>query len=116
MTLQRRRGRSVVFHTVQEAVDRRGNAVQAPTGPSVTLRAWVVPERGSRAELPGQQQVKIIKLGTTDDVAGISLWSRAEWDGHWWDVVVPPESHYGSRHVRHWTITLRWRPDSDGGI
>ena len=116
MTVQRRRGRQALIYPVEEIADRRGNRTQVPVEPPLTIRAWAIPERGARAELPGQQQVNIIKIGTKTALAGVNLWSRVQWDGHWWDVVVPPQEHWGTRHTRHWSITLRWRPDSDGGV
>lgn len=114
--MQRRRGRTALVYPVEEIEDRRGNRTQVPVEPALSIRAWAIPERGARAELPGQQQVKVIKIGTRHNLADVNLWSRVQWAGDWWDVVVPPEEHWGTRQTRHWSITLRWRPDSDGGI
>lgn len=116
MSMQRRRGRIAKIHQVETVTDKRGNTVETPTADFLSIRAWAIPQRGARAELPGQQQVKIIEIGTEHDLSRVTLWSRVEWAGEWWDVVVPPQEHWGTRHVRHWSITLRWRPDAGGGL
>ncbi len=116
MTIQRRRGRTAQIYSVEEITDRRGNRTQVPGGTPTTVTAWAIPDRGARAELPGQQQVRIVKLGTRHDISGVNIWSRVRWDGEWWDIVEPPAEHWGTRHVRHWSLQLRWRPDSNGGM
>lgn len=95
-----------------ETVDRRGNSTIAITedGPH-QVRIWVIPQRSSRAEVPGQQDINIVRIGCSPDLEDVNLWSRVDWRGTSWDVVTPPEYHHGqARHTRHWSIDLRERP------
>ena len=109
MSLQRRRGKPIVFYWPTEVVDRRGNKVKRPLGESVVRRAVRSFERSNRAELPGQQGIEqynmIVDLHTT-----APLWTVAFWDDAWWDVAAPPAKRDG-RRVDHLTVTIRRRPD-----
>lgn len=113
--LQRRRGVEVVVHPSVETEDRRGNRTVRPLGDPVTVKAWLIPDRSAKAEVPGQQDIEVYLLGTKDDIGNVDIWSRVEWNGKWWDLASPPALHMGTRHSRHWTFTLRKRPD-DGGL
>lgn len=89
-----------------------GNIVKYTDDDSVhEIRAVVKPERSSRAEVPGQQVVNVVSITTESDLSDVELWSRVELRGKEWDPVSPPQLYYGAtRHVRHWSITLRERP------
>jgi hypothetical protein len=91
--------------------DRRGNDVEiaVPTDPH-EVRVWVIPQRSARAEVPGQQQINVIRIGVDAGLADVSLWSRVEMLGTVWDVVTPPAYHHGTRRTRHWSLDLRERP------
>ena len=93
--------------------DFYGDAVEvADDGPYTTL-ASVAPERSTRAEVPGQQEVDVINVRVALDL-DVTLWSKAYFDGRYWDLEAPPAKHYGSRHVQHQTLKLRLRTVDDG--
>ncbi len=112
MTAQRKRGRPIRFWQMRETVDRRGNKVlRADPDSVIEATAWGIPQRSSVAEMPGQQQINVIRVGTKAHLEGVGSWSIAEWDGAVWDVAAPPAYHHGAgRHVRHWSIDLREKP------
>lgn len=91
--------------------DRRGNITKAatPVGP-IPVKGWVIPQRSSRAEVPGQQIINVIRIGVDANLPDVELWSRVVYNGKEWDVVTPPEYHAGTRTTRHWSIDLRERP------
>lgn len=114
VTWQRRRGHKVTIYPTISQVDNRGTPIKSPDLDSpIETRAWVVPDRSSAAEVPGQQEIDVIRLGIEPrielDEAEIDRYSRVEWDGDDWDVTTPPAKRYGTRHVAHQTITLRRR-------
>ena len=113
---RRRRGFIVEFYPSIETTDRRGNKTVGPDPNAVPIevRAWVVPDRSSKAEVPGQQQINVYTLGTHADLPGVDMFSRVHWNSAWWDIVSPPAHHEGDRHTRHWTLTIRERPDEGG--
>ncbi|MEU5427619.1 phage head-tail adapter protein [Streptomyces olivoreticuli] len=111
MTLQRRRGQKARIWKTTTAVDSRGNEVVITDGSGpheVTVAA--VPQRSARAEVPGQQQVNVVRLLVDPRLEGVSLWSRVEFQGRQWDIVSPPAYHHGDRRTRHWSIDIRERP------
>lgn len=122
MTIQRRRtGQDIkVWGRTLEA-DRRGNRQLVPTkDPVFEGRAWVIPDRSQRAEVVGQQEILVMRLGIKDipelDNETTGLWTYIEWNGAIWDITQPPLYHHGvSRHTRHWTIFIRKRPEVKGG-
>lgn len=108
---RKRRGFNVSIRTSAITTDRRGNRTVLPNGPVLTVRAWLIPDRSSRAEVPGQQQINVYRMGTQADLSGVDMFSRVSWNGSDWDIVSPPAHHEGDRHTRHWTFTIRERPD-----
>lgn len=112
MTLQRRhRGQPVTFYPSKVITDARGNdqrVVDLDNGQVTTAAA--IPQRSSRAEVPGQQSINVVRLITTHELVGIDLWSRVSYNGTEWDVVTPPSYHHGTRQTRHWSIDIRERP------
>lgn len=111
MTQQRRHGQTIVLYRSKMITDDRGNHIQiVDMDNSYTTRGWVIPQRSSRAELPGQQDLNVRRIGVPADFPGVDSWSRVLWDGATWDVVAPPARHHGERHVRHWSIDIRRRP------
>lgn len=111
MTIQRRRGQYARVWRTTVTTDNRGNrvigAVEELKHP---VRAAFIPQRSSRAEVPGQQQINVTRMIVSADLPDVNLWSRIEWNGSLWDVVAPPQLHHGTRHVRHWSIDIRERP------
>lgn len=112
MTQQRKHGQPALLYRSKSILDSRGNRVQIVdmTQPPHDLKVWVIPGRSMRAEMAGQQDIDVIRIGTTANLAGVDSWSRLLWNDTWYDVVMPPAYHHGTRHVRHWTIDLRKRP------
>lgn len=112
MTLQRRRGLEIEYWLSKTTTDRRGNTVKladTEVGP-FTTRGWVIPQRSSKAEVPGQQEINVIRIGISADLTGVTLWSRVRYDGKDWDVAAPPEYRHGTRTTRHQSVDLRQRP------
>lgn len=108
---QRRRGVTAkVWKTVLHT-DSRGNKVLVadPNGP-VEVRCALIPQRSSKAEVPGQQQINITRMIVDADLPDVTLWSRVEVLGTQWDIVTPPAYHHGTRKTRHWSIDIRERP------
>lgn len=112
MSRQRRHGQTVKLWPTHKVADRRGNetiAADHSVEPFVVTAA-VIPQRSSRAEVPGQQVIDIIRLIMTAELPDITLWSLVEYQGDFWDVMSPPAYHHGSRQVRHWSLDVRRRP------
>lgn len=113
---QRRRGLWADIYGTIATTDIAGDrVVRVATEPTHRVRAVAIPDRSSRAEVPGQQQIDVVRLITSHSLEGVNVFSRVFWDNDWWDVVAPPSFHYGTRHVRHWSFLIRRRPDIDGG-
>lgn len=111
MSMQRRRGQTAQVWRTEVVTDRRGNIThQAESTDPIEVRAAFIPARGSRAEVPGQQIINVLKMIVAADLPGVELWSRVEYNGKQWDVVTPPELHMGTRRTRHWTLEIRERP------
>ena len=118
--MQRRRGEPVTIALAIDRVDLRGNVVRMPTktSPRVKARAWQYSDRSSKAEVPGQMDIDVIRLGVESRDPNFELmdiFARIQWQGHWWDLVAPPTHQTGVRQTRHKTLTARRRPD-DGGF
>lgn len=113
MTYQRRQnGMPATFYPVMRVTDNRGNerVVHDPDNP-VSTEVWIFPQRSAKAEVTGQQQVNVVRLGFRYELAGIELGSRVEFMGRMWDVAAPPSYHHGAkRHTRHWSVDIRERP------
>lgn len=112
MSIQRKRnGLTCTFEKVVKTKDRRGNYVKRSSPETYTTTCAFIPERGSRAEVPGQQIIDVASLIVQADMPDVETWSRVYVRGGWWDIVTPPQYHHGTRHVRHWTMEVRRRPD-----
>jgi len=114
--MQRDRGELAYIYPVIKTTDSRQNIIEAATSAFLTVRGAFSPDRSARAEVSGQQQVNVFKMVTSSDLSGVSLWSLVKWRNSWWDIISPPAWHIGDRHTRHWSITIRWRPDSGGNL
>ena len=112
MSVQRRRGETAKVWPTKKTVDGRGHEVYVVdmTAAPHVVRAAFIPQRGARAEVPGQQQINIVRILVAPDLKDVDLWGRVEWRGKLWDIVTPPSLHIGTRHTRHWSIDLRERP------
>lgn len=111
MSVQRRRGQPVVLYRSKVIQDSRGNDVVTVDreDPHLTTAA-AIPQRSSKAEVPGQQMIDVVRLIVKDELDGVTLWSRVEYRGEEWDLVTPPSYHHGTRQTRHWSIDIRRRP------
>lgn len=112
--MQRRRGEEILVFRSGVRTDNRGNETIGPIPANPhKVRVSVQPLRGSRAEVPGQQEINIYTIQAPPDLQGVDLWSQIERsDGSRWDVVAPPVLRTGTRHTRHWTMDIRHRPDN----
>lgn len=111
MSLQRKRGQPVTLWPTVRTVDGRGNEVMAPDYDSpIHTRAAVIPQRSSRAEVPGQVVVDVYRLILPPKLEGIGLWSTVEWRGIRWDVAAPPAYRHGTRGTRHLSMDIRALP------
>lgn len=111
MSHQRRRGQYATIWKTIATIDRRGNEViTVDEANPYLIRVWAIPQRSARAEVPGQQQINVVRIGV-DPLEDVTLWSRVEWQGEMWDVAAPAAYHHGiNRHTRHFSIDLRKRP------
>lgn len=111
MSVQRRRGVKARIWKSKLVTDRRGNelVVADADGPHDVTVAQI-PQRSARAEVPGQQQINVVRLLVDAHLEGVELWSRVEFGGKTWDIVTPPAYHHGTRKTRHWSIDVRERP------
>lgn len=114
MSYQRRHGETARVWRTIITTDRRNNTTKrADPGDPIEVRATFIPQRSSRAEVPGQQIINVIRMIVDPDLPDVELWSRVEYKGHVWDIVTPPAYHHGiARHTRHWSIDLRLRPSA----
>lgn len=111
MSYQRKRGIPAVLYPVVKRVDDRGNDhLVADRANPMSVKVWTFPQRSAKAEVPGQQQIDVTRIGTSHNLAGIELWSQLTFMGEEWDMVTPPSYHHGTRQVRHWSIDIRKRP------
>ena len=118
-SFQRKRGgQTVTIYRARPSVDRRGNEnyMAVPDLPHVGVKCSQNPDRSTRAEVPGQQEIDVITLRIPPDLAEVNIWSQVLWGERWYDVIAPPAEHLGPRHTRHWTLTLRRRPDGGGVV
>lgn len=104
----------MAVYPTKTVTDFRGQSADVPDMDNpVEVRGWVIPDRSSRAEVPGQQEINVIRIGVPfplpEGIPPVDLWSRVEWDGQQWDVAAPPDRRFGTRQVRHQTIALRRR-------
>ncbi|MGL5825556.1 MAG: hypothetical protein ACRCYU_12210 [Nocardioides sp.] len=74
------------------------------------VRAAFIPQRSSKAEVPGQQVINVTRMIVDPHIQDVDLWSRVEWEGKSWDIASPPAYHHGPRRSRHWSIDIRQRP------
>lgn len=119
MTFQRKRGQVVKIWPIVVQTDDRGNKHRTIdlTAEPITGKAWIFAQRSARAEVPGQQQINVVRIGIDAALDGVDLdpvaelFGRVEFMGKVWDIVAPPAYHYGSdRHTRHWSADIRERP------
>lgn len=113
MTYQRRHGDPAIAYSSHVEVDARGNKVSiVDMDQPHSVTAVFVPQRSSRAELPGQMDLEVSRMLVDANIPGVDAWSRVLWRGAYWDVVTPPALHGSKamRQSRHWSIDLRRRP------
>lgn len=100
----------MTMYPTKVATDMRGNKrKEADLENGIEIRGAFIPERGSRAEVPGQQQIDVGTIIIDADFANVDVFSRVEFRGYQWDIVTPPQWHNGTRRVRHWSMEVRRR-------
>ena len=110
-TVQRRRGQPALVYRSKTTIDARGNRLRLVDEDNpYEVTAWTFAQRSSVASLAGQQDIDVVRFGTTADLGDVDAWSQIEYKGHRYDVVAPPYYHNGTRHTRHWSIDARRRP------
>lgn len=112
-SFQRRRGHWAKIWPIKLVENARNdNQLEADLNAEPYLRRVVmIPLRGSKAEVPGQQQIELYTMIVADDMPGFGLQSRVEVFGKQWDVAAPPVLRTGTRHTRHLSADLRKRPN-----
>ena len=100
---------TVVLYPEIDSTDVLGNpGKRIPDMDSgVTLSGRVQPISATESESDGQQVVTRYRFIARSFPAG--AWSRALWDGRYWDVEGEPFRRNGSDATRHSTIFLRAR-------
>lgn len=83
MSLRRRRGQTARIWKSRTITDRRrGNdVVMADADGPHEVRAVSLPKRSSKAEVPGQQQINVMRMLVDPGLADVNLWSRVKWAG-----------------------------------
>lgn len=116
MSVQRKRGQRFTYYPKVTTVDSRENrTITVDMDSPRKARGAFIPDRSSRAELPGQQRVEVYKLIVSDKLLDIDLWGLVEWRGAYWDVSSPSMYRHGTRQVRHQTAEIRRRPTGING-
>lgn len=110
------RGEVAEIWAATARADSRGNQTFSVDDgpPTYTVRAAFSADRSARAEVPGQQEIDVVRMIVPHDLPLVNTFARVRWRGVWWDVVAPPARRLGNRHTRHWTLTIRKRPDNGG--
>lgn len=109
-SMQRRRGTTIRIYKTVEVTDNRGNKSRLPGDDYIETKAAWLPQRSSRAEVPGEAQINVVRLILAPDLEDVDLWSRIEALGKVWDIVTPPLHVVGTRHTKHWLVDIRERP------
>lgn len=111
MSIQRRRGLPVTIYPRKTITDSRGNQqVVVDLANPIQTTAAVIPQRSSKAEVPGQQEIDVVRLIVSADLPDVGLWSLVDYAGSKWDIAAPPAYHHGTRRTRHLSIDIRRRP------
>lgn len=96
--------------------NRRGQVYKTPADRGRTVRVTVPEDRQSVAEIPGQLNVKVVRLifrWPYEDVVGTG--SRVEFRNEEWDLQEPPHFSSGaSRAMRHVEVLIKSRNQLGG--
>lgn len=122
MSIQRRRAQDFILYPIELITDARGNQqYQTDWDNPIQTKGWMIPQRSTKAEVPGQQLIDVIRVGVNADLtdsgleydrAGVGVYGVCRWRGADYDIVAPPAYHHGvRRHTRHWSIDIRERPN-----
>lgn len=91
-----------------ETYNSRGEKMKRPSETPVRVRFTSSEDRSSKAELPGQVSIRVVK-GIARK-APVGQWARVVYDGEEWDIASPPRFTPGmSRSLRHVEFTIRSR-------
>lgn len=112
---QRRRSRVTArIFLWEEQTDDRGNVHRVTSTESYPQRVWVYHQRSARAELAGQQEIDVMRIGIDPTAKNVGLWGKVQMLGKTWDIAAPPAYHQGMKHhTEHLSVDLRARPDGN---
>lgn len=108
----------VTFYPRKEITDNRGNIQLVPDMDNpVTTSAAEMQDRSSRAEVPGQQEIDVIRLIVRYDLPDVGVYSICKYRDAWWDIISPPQYHQGERHhTKHLSMLIKRRPVDDARL
>lgn len=115
-----RGGETMTVWPARQVVDNYGNTQWYPSEDPAdwfTVGVNISTDRQMTAELPGQLDVKVLKVSLRGYPAGKGephSYDRIELRGEEWDLAVPPVCSRLSRATKHWFFILRSRSMSSG--
>lgn len=111
MSRQRTRGQKATVFPRKETIDSRGNpTLIVDLSSPIEVTAAFIPQRSSKAEVPGQQQIDVVRMIVSHNLENVGLWGRVYYANDEWDIAAPPAYHHGTRRTRHLSIDIRKRP------
>ena len=116
MVTQRKKGHgisAVAYPGVVRETRLGSHQMAADRSSPIAFTGWVIPQRSSRAEVAGQRDIDVIRIGVSPKLGHrIGLWSEIDLLGRTWDVVTPAAYHHGTPRTRHYSLDLRSRGDA----
>jgi len=99
----------MTVHLSTIEVDRMGNSIKVADVDSAPMELWVnvSTDRQATAEVPGQVDVKVLKITTRS--FPIDSYDRIVLRGEEWDMAVPPVISQWTRATSHVALILRSR-------
>lgn len=89
-------------------INDRGIPTKTPATTPVEVRASIMEDRSSTAELPGQVTNRVVRMNCRS--APLGPWSRVFYNGEEWDLTFPPYRTNGaSRSTEHIEFVIRSR-------
>lgn len=114
MSLQRRRGQKATVYPEVRIKNARDETVIVPDMENgIEVRAAFIPQRSTKAEVPGQVGIDVTRMILRHDLPNVGLFSQVRWRGRLWDVASPPSYHHGTPLVRHYSMDIRARPHGE---
>lgn len=99
----------MILYPVKKVTDSRGTKSKTPDLDNpFHLRVNCSTDRQSTAELPGQVDVKVLKVIAPFNTP-VDSWGRAYFRGEYWDLPIPPSISNFTKATRHVEFLLRSR-------